>query len=83
MERLLKDVVVVSRKWNKSEINTRVNISDQGIYISVPINEFIEGLIQEIGPVTWVFTQAEFEKRVKEAKDRVIKSMKQESKKGV
>lgn len=83
MERLLKDVVVVSRKWNKSEINTRVNISDQGIYISVPINEFMDGLIQEMGSVTWVFTQFEFEKRMKEAKDRVIKSMKQESKKGV
>ena len=83
MERLLKDVVVVSRKWNESEINTRVNISNEAIYISVPINEFMEGLIHEMGSVTWVFSDFEFQKRMKEAKDRVIKSMKQESKKGV
>jgi hypothetical protein len=73
----MKSFVTVSRKWNHPKIMT--TISPQGIALTMDMDDFIKALKSEIGKVTFVFTKAEFEKRVDEAALRIIEGIKEES----
>jgi hypothetical protein len=80
----MKYSVTISRKWNKPEIKTMVfacHEIDEDIFIrlEVSLENFLEALKEEIGPVTWIFTQEKFNSILKEASNRVIEEIKKES----
>lgn len=80
----MKYAVTISRKWNRPEIKTMVfacNEIEENLFIrlEVSLDNFIEALREEIGPVTWIFTQAKFETVLKEAAKRAIEEIKKES----
>jgi hypothetical protein len=73
-------VVTVSRLWNNPKIYTIVDyVKDGGISMQMDMDDFVAAVKQEIGKVTWVFTQKEFERRVDEAVRNVIQGVKEES----
>ena len=75
-----KAVVTVSRLWNNPKIHTIVDwASKGGISMQTNMDDFIAALKTEIGAVTWVFTQKEFEKRIDAAVQTVIQGIKEES----
>lgn len=69
--------VTISRKWNNPEITT--NIDDEGISLAISLDDFITALIKEIGSVTLIVKQNTFENSVQNAKERVLKGVKEES----
>jgi adenine C2-methylase RlmN of 23S rRNA A2503 and tRNA A37 len=69
--------VTISRLWNQPEIFHLVN--DEGISISMSLENFIAAVKQEIGPVTWTFKAETFEKQVDEAVEKVVRRIKEES----
>ena len=80
----MKYAVTISRKWNKPEIKTMVfacNEIDENLFIrmEVSLDNFMEALREEIGPVTWIFTQEKFNSVLQEASKRVIEEIKKES----
>lgn len=77
----MKSVVTISRHWNNPKITT--TISPEGISLQMEMADFVSALKQEIGKVTWVFTQTEFEKRVDAAVATVLEGVKEESVKAI
>jgi hypothetical protein len=77
----MKTVVTVSRMWNHPKITTLV--SNEGIALSMDMEDFSQALKTEIGAVTWVFTKAEFEKRLDEAILKIVAGIKEESIKAI
>ena len=80
----MKYVVTISRKWNNPTVKTMVfacNEIEENIFIRLefPLDDFIVALKEEIGPVTWIFTEKKFESVLKEATKRVIEEIKKES----
>ena len=73
----MKSVVTISRKWNNPKILT--TISSEGISLQMDMDDFVTALKQEVGKVTWVFTQKEFEKRIDAAVETVLYGIKEES----
>jgi hypothetical protein len=73
----MKTFITVSRKWNNPKIVT--TLSEEGISLVMDMGDFAKALKQEIGKVTWVFTQAEFEKRLDAAIANVLQGVKEES----
>ena len=74
---MTKTVVTVSRYWNNPKITTTV--SNEGIFLQMDMDDFIKTLKTEVGAVTWVFTKAEFEKRIDDAVLKIISGVKEES----
>jgi hypothetical protein len=77
----MKTVITVSRLWNHPKITT--SVYNEGIALSMDMEDFISTLKQEIGAVTWVFTKAEFEKRLDEAILKIVAGIKEESIKAI
>lgn len=77
----MKTVVTVSRKWNMPQITTV--ISGEGISLETDLDDFCEALVQELGPVTWVFTDKKFRIKFDAAVERVLQGIKDESQKAV
>ena len=77
----MKSVVTISRKWNNPRIETA--ITEESISLQISMDDFIAALKQEIGKVTWVFTQKEFDKRLDAAILSVFQGIKDESTKVV
>ena len=70
-------MVSVGRKWNNPEIYHTVN--QQGIDLSIKLEDFIEALKTEMGSVTWTVTKAQFSQQVDDAVRQVILDIKMES----
>jgi len=66
--------VTISSKWSQPTVYTLVD--DEGISLSVPVEDFVEALVREIGPVTWVIRDATFQEKVAQALGRVIEGIK-------
>lgn len=80
----VRKVVTISRKWNRPEIYSELDMSiDGGIKLSIDLNDFLTALRTEIGSVTVVMTRAQFEKKFNEAVQSVIQGIKDESAKVV
>jgi hypothetical protein len=77
----MKSIITISRYWNNPQIMT--TISTEGISLKMDIGDFTKALKMEIGKVTWVFTQKEFEKRLNEAVRITLEKIKEESIKAV
>jgi len=73
----MKSVVTISRYWNNPKITT--SISSEGISLQTDLTDFIEALILELGPVTWVITDKQFRDRLDKAVTTVIEKIKEES----
>lgn len=69
--------VNINKQFGKPEINIR--ITHQELNISASLDDFITAMVQKMESVTWVFTKAEFEKRMSAAKDAIIEDMKKET----
>lgn len=76
-DKLERRVLTISRLWNNPQIQTTVNI--EGIELTISLDDFIEAIIQEIGPVTWTFKDATFRAKVSQAVNRVVQGIKEES----
>lgn len=72
-----KTTVVISRKWHHPQIT--MSVTDEGIRIEIPLEDFLKALCDEIGKVTWVFTKAEFLRRYDAAVEKVISGIKEET----
>lgn len=72
-----RTVVLVSRKWSESQIT--VKVTQKGIGVSMPINQFIAALADLTGNPTLLVTKAQLEKRLQEAAVRVVSEMKSET----
>lgn len=69
--------VTISRYWDNPQIETI--ISNDGIGLSIRLNDFAKALIKEIGSVAWTFKQVTFEKQVSDAIQVVLSKIKEES----
>ena len=69
--------MTVSRKWDNPKIS--IGVSKEGISLAMDMEDFKAALSKEMGSVTWVFSKAEFEKRLKIAIDNIISGIKEES----
>jgi spore germination protein GerM len=77
----MKSIVSISRYWDNPQIKT--TISAVGISLQVELDDFIEALIQEIGPVTWTFTEKAFREKINVACNNTLEKLKEESIKAV
>jgi hypothetical protein len=72
--------VVISKKWNNPEITLKVSRVEEDIRLEISLKDFIEAVKKEldfglffkqlkenIGSVTWIFSDPKFEARFKEA----------------
>lgn len=71
------ETVTITKLWHKPEIT--INVDIEGISLSIPLDDFVSALIQEIGSVATVLTQKTFSDRVEAAKERVILGIQGES----
>ena len=76
-----KTQVTISRKWHAPQIHHHV--TDDGITMKVTLEDFIEALTQELGPVTWVLTDKAFRAKLDAAIASVLSGIKAESSKVV
>jgi hypothetical protein len=70
--------VTISKKWHQPVVYASIT-RDDGVEMSLPLDDFIEALRQEIGSVTWTVTEAQFKARVKAAVTNVVEGIKAES----
>ena len=73
----MKKIVTISRKWDNPKILT--TISDEGISLQMDMVDFVSALKREIGSVTWIFTEKDFESRLDTAVMAVLQGIKEES----
>ena len=73
----MKSVITISRYWDKPEILT--TLSTEGISLQTNLVDFIEALVQEIGSVTWVFTDKKFREKLDQAVIVVTEKIKEET----
>ena len=76
-----KTQVSISKYWNNPEIKTMLN--DDLISLSIALPDFISALKEEIGSVSTVFTQKQFDSKIDAAVLKVIEKIKEESAKAV
>jgi hypothetical protein len=77
----MKTVLTISRKWHMPQIET--TLAHDGIELKTNLDNFIEALVQELGPVRWVFTDQTFRIKLDAAIERVLQGIKEESAKVV
>jgi hypothetical protein len=58
-------------------------VSNEAISLTCNLEDFIEAVAQELGPVTWVFTDRAFRVKLDAAVERVLQGIKDESAKVV
>lgn len=71
------ETVTITKLWDNPEIT--INVDNTGIQFSIPLDDFVSALIQEVGPITWVLTQKSFNAKMVDAKERVLEGIKAES----
>lgn len=72
-----KHVVLVSRLWSHPEI--RVDIVNEGIGLSMKLDDFLAALVQEVGNPTLLVTKNALAVKLTQASERVTAGMKAES----
>lgn len=72
-----KSVITISRHWDNPEIMT--TLSMEGIALQIDLPDFMEALIRELGPITWVWTDKQFRGKMDVAVKEVLEKIKQES----
>ena len=77
----MKEIVTISRYWNKPFI--KVVVTNDDISLSIPLVDFIDAVKKEIGPVRWIIKNETFEHILDKAVKVVIEKVKEESSKGV
>lgn len=77
----MKTVLTISRKWHSPQIET--TITQDSISLAIDIDDFLEAVSQEIGTVTWVFTEKSFRAKFDDAVSKVLAGIKEESAKVV
>lgn len=73
----MKEIVTISRYWNKPSIG--VVVTDQSISLSITLDDFIDAVKKEIGSVRWVVKDETFEARLDKAVKTVLEKVKEES----
>jgi hypothetical protein len=71
------ETVTITKLWHNPQIN--VTVDSEKISLSMPLDDFMEALLQEIGSVTLILTQKAFSAKMKSAKERVLSGVKEES----
>jgi hypothetical protein len=77
----MKEIVTISRYWNKPFI--KVVVTNDDISLSIPLVDFIDAVKKEIGSVRWIIKNETFEYILDKAVKVVIEKVKEESSKGV
>lgn len=77
----MKELITILRKWNNPEIRMWINNDEIGIQVT--LDDFVQAMKQAVGPVTWVFTKEEFDRRFDQAYEQVIQEIKKQSTKVV
>lgn len=72
-----RTLVVISRHWADASIT--LSVTEEKIQLSIPLQQFIESLCDEVGGVSLTFTEAGFRRQVRDACERVIAKVKEES----
>lgn len=67
-------MVVISRKWEESAIE--IQYLEDGIYIAMPIDKFIDSILAELPHPSRIFTRERLRKAVKSAQNKVQENMK-------
>lgn len=71
------ETVTITKLWHHPGIT--INVDNTGIQFSIPLDDFLSALTQEIGSVTWVLTQKSFSAKMITAKEKVLEGIKAES----
>lgn len=77
----MPEYITISRKWNNPKIYT--TLTNDGIGMTMSVDDFIAALKQEIGSVRWIFRNETFARIVDAAAQAVIEGVKEESAKVV
>jgi hypothetical protein len=75
----METMVGISRKYGEKKVEMTVfqrAENEKAVVLSISLDDFFDALIKEVDSVTWVFTQAEFQKRMLAAKDVVLEEIK-------
>jgi hypothetical protein len=73
----MKSVITISRHWNNPKITT--TISQEGISLQIDIQDFMKGIVEEMGSIATTFTKSAFEKKLTDAINVVLEKVKEES----
>lgn len=73
----MKEMLSIIRKWSHPEI--RMWVSNKEIGMAMDLSQFIDSVKKEMGSVTWVFTEAEFNRRFDKAVETVIEEVKKQT----
>jgi hypothetical protein len=73
----MKTVLTISRKWHNPQIHT--TISQDGISLSIDIEDFEKALLNELGSVATVITRKQLKNRMQAAIKSVLEGIKEES----
>jgi glutamate mutase epsilon subunit len=73
----MSDTLTISRHWHKPTIHTTV--TPAGIAITIPLEDFILAVKQEIGSVAMTFTRATFSAQLDAAIFNALEKIKEES----
>lgn len=76
-----RTVLTVSRLWHHPHIHT--TISRRGIAMEMPMEDFLEALMREMGTVALTFTESGLRAQMQSASQRVVDGIKEESAKAV
>lgn len=68
-----KQVVLVSKKWNNPTI--AVGISPDGISIQMPMTQFLDSLVANVGNPTFLLTTAALRVSLQVAADKIQQEM--------
>jgi hypothetical protein len=74
----MNERVVVSRKWANPEITAFVTNIEVGA--SMSLDDFLSALSEEVGNPTWFFSKAQLFAKLVQAKDHILKEMKDTTK---
>lgn len=76
-----KEMITISRYWNNPQI--KIVVTNESMTLSMPLDDFVDAVYQEIGSVRWIVRDATFEARMLQAVKNVIAKVKKESAKAV
>jgi hypothetical protein len=71
--------VVISREWHNPHVT--IQITDRSISLDMPLTDYIEALVLEMGNPATLLTQAALRKRLFAASEVVNRKMKHETSK--
>lgn len=64
-----KEVVLISRNWDKPEI--KIQVTDKGIGLEMSLSDFINSIALEIGNPTLLFTTDQLRRNLLDASNKI------------